>query len=132
MLKAIGVDVDLQVVDVNTYESMYNDPTNSDFDICCRETQKSYIHPLLSQFVSSYALWECDERTALLETLGTTAAGSEESIAAYAQFCQLVEDEVPYIIVGDFGTLCWYSAKMIPDRAGVDVYWWNSYFTTAE
>lgn len=40
----------------------------------------------------------------------------------------LLDDQVPYIILGDFGTVCWYSADMIPDRQGVDMYWWNSYF----
>lgn len=132
MLKAIGVNVDLQVKDVTTYESSYNDPTCGDFDICCRETQKSYLHPLLSQFVSSYAMWQSDARTEVLERLGSSAAGSEESLKAYEDFCTLVRDEVPYIILGDFGTVCWYSKDMVPDHLGVDMYWWNSYFATAE
>ena len=128
MLKAIGVNVDLQVKDVTTYETNYNDPACADFDICCRETQKSYLHPLLSQFVASYAMWDTPERTALVNKLGTTAAGSEESIQAFADLCALLDDQVPYIILGDFGTVCWYSSDIIPDRQGVDVYWWNSYF----
>lgn len=130
-LKAIGVNVDLQLKDVTTYEASYNDPNCSDFDICCRETQKSYLHPLLSQFVSGYLLWDSPERTEIIERLGSTAAGSEESIQAFTDFCTLLDDQVPYIILGDFGTVCWYSANMIPDRQGVDMYWWNSYFKAA-
>ena len=128
MLKAIGVTVDLQVKDVTTYETNYNDPNCGDFDICCRETQKSYVHPLLSQFVASYAMWDSPERAEIVGRLGTTAAGSEESLQAYADFCELLKEEVPYIILGDFGTVCWYSENIVPDRQGVDVYWWNSYF----
>ncbi len=131
MLRAIGVNVDLQVKDVTTYESSYNDPNCGDFDICCRETQKSYLHPLLSQFVTGYLLWDSPERQEILNRLGTTAAGSEESIQAFTDFCTLLDEEVPYIILGDFGTVCWYSSDMIPDRQGVDMYWWNSYFTSA-
>ena len=131
MLKAIGVNVDLQVKDVTTYESSYNDPACGDFDICCRETQKSYVHPLMTQFVSGYQLWDSADRTAILDRLGSTAAGSEESIQAFSDFCTLLDDQVPYIILGDFGTVCWYSANVIPDRQGVDVYWWNSYFKAA-
>lgn len=127
-LKAIGVNVDLQLKDVTTYEASYNDPTCADFDICCRETQKSYLHPLLSQFVSGYLLWDSPERTEIIDRLGSTTAGSEESIQAFADFCTLLDDQVPYIILGDFGTVCWYSENMIPDRKGVDMYWWNSYF----
>ena len=67
----------------------------------------------------------------ILSRLGTTAAGSEESIQAFTDFCTLLDEEVPYIILGDFGTVCWYSSDMIPDRQGVDMYWWNSYFTSA-
>lgn len=127
-LKAIGVNVELSLMDVTTYEASYNDPNCADFDICCRETQKSYLHPLLSQFVSGYLLWDSPERTEIIERLGSTAAGSEESIQAFTDFCTLLDDQVPYIILGDFGTVCWYSANMIPDRQGVDMYWWNSYF----
>ena len=127
-LKAIGVNVELELMDVTTYEASYNDPNCADFDICCRETQKSYLHPLLSQFVSGYLLWDSPERTAIIDRLGSTAAGSEESIQAFTDFCTLLDDQVPYIILGDFGTVCWYSENMIPDRKGVDMYWWNSYF----
>lgn len=130
-LKAIGVNVELELMDVTTYEASYNDPSCADFDICCRETQKSYLHPLLSQFVSGYLLWDSPERTEIIERLGSTAAGSEESIQAFADFCTLLDDQVPYIILGDFGTVCWYSENMIPDRQGVDMYWWNSYFKAA-
>ena len=130
-LKAIGVNVELSLMDVTTYEASYNDPNCADFDICCRETQKSYLHPLLSQFVSGYLLWDSPERTEIIERLGSTAAGSEESIQAFADFCTLLDDQVPYIILGDFGTVCWYSENMIPDRQGVDMYWWNSYFKAA-
>ena len=130
-LKAIGVNVDLQLKDVTTYEASYNDPNCADFDICCRETQKSYLHPLLSQFVSGYLLWDSPERTEIIDRLGSTAAGSEESIQAFTDFCTLLDDQVPYIILGDFGTVCWYSENMIPDRQGVDMYWWNSYFKAA-
>lgn len=130
-LKAIGVNVDLQLKDVTTYEASYNDPSCADFDICCRETQKSYLHPLLSQFVSGYLLWDSPERTEIIDRLGSTAAGSEESIQAFTDFCTLLDDQVPYIILGDFGTVCWYSENMIPDRKGVDMYWWNSYFKAA-
>lgn len=128
MLKAIGVNVDLQILDVTTYESSYNDPTNGEFDIVCRETQKSYIHPLLSTFVSRYALWNTEERTEVISHLKSTAPGSSESLAAYEDYCVLLRDEVPYIILGDFGTVCWYSEKVVPDWQGADVYWWNSYF----
>lgn len=130
-LKAIGVNVDLQLKDVTTYEASYNDPNCADFDICCRETQKSYLHPLLSQFVSGYLLWDSPERTEIIDRLGSTPAGSEESIQAFTDFCTLLDDQVPYIILGDFGTVCWYSENMIPDRKGVDMYWWNSYFKAA-
>ena len=130
-LKAIGVNVELSLMDVTTYEASYNDPNCADFDICCRETQKSYLHPLLSQFVSGYLLWDSPERTEIIERLGSTAAGSEESIQAFTDFCTLLDDQVPYIILGDFGTVCWYSEDMIPDRQGVDMYWWNSYFKAA-
>ena len=130
-LKAIGVNVELELMDVTTYEASYNDPNCADFDICCRETQKSYLHPLLSQFVSGYLLWDSPERTEIIERLGSTAAGSEESIQAFTDFCTLLDDQVPYIILGDFGTVCWYSENMIPDRQGVDMYWWNSYFKAA-
>ena len=70
-------------------------------------------------------------RPEIIERLGSTAAGSEESIQAFTDFCTLLDDQVPYIILGDFGTVCWYSANMIPDRQGVDMYWWNSYFKAA-
>lgn len=130
MLKAIGVNVDLQVVDPATYEGMFVDPT-ADFDICARENQKPIFNPLMSdRYVSgnNTGWWESPARTQALEKLYSTISGSEESLAAFEEFSQAVKDEVPYLICGEFGTQCFYSKNVVPDRQGIDVYWWNSYF----
>lgn len=130
MLQSIGVNVDLQVHEVATYEQEYVDPT-ADFDICARENQKPIFNPMLSdRYVSGNVTgwWESEARTAALEKLATTESGSPESVAAFEEFCQAVADEVPYIIAVEFGTPCFYSAHTVPDRQGINVYWWNSYF----
>ncbi len=130
MLKAIGVNVDLQVMDPAAYDSAVVDPT-APFDICARENQKPVFNPLLSdRYVSGNVTgwWESPARTAALEKLSRQVTGSPESIEAFKEFCQVVNDEVPYLICGEFGTQCFYSQNVVPDRQGIDVYWWNSYF----
>ncbi len=130
MLQAIGVNVDLQIHDVATYEQEYVDPT-ADFDICARENQKPPLNPMLSdRYVSGNVTgwWESEARSAALAKLSSTPSGSPESIEAFKEFTQAVADEVPYIITVEFGTPCYYSARTVPDRQGINVYWWNSYF----
>ena len=131
MLQDIGENVDLQVHEVAAYEQEFIDPT-AHFDICARENQKPSINPMLSdRYVSGNVTgwWESEARTAALDKLSTSVAGSPESIAAFEDFCQAVADEVPYIIAFELGTPCYYSEHTVPDRAGINYYVWNSYFT---
>ncbi len=130
MLQAIGVNVDLQVHENATYEQEYVTPS-SEWDICARENQKPAINPMLSdRYVSGNITgwWESEARTAALNKLSHTVAGSQESIDAFKEFCEAVRDEVPYIICLEFGTPCWYSEGLVPVRSGINAYWWNSYF----
>ena len=131
MLQDIGVNVDLQVHEVAAYEQEFIDPTTH-FDICARENQKPSSNPMLSdRYVSGNVTgwWESAARTAALDRLSTSIAGSPESIAAFEDFCRAVADEVPYIIAFELGTPCYYSGHTVPDRAGINYYVWNSYFT---
>jgi len=122
---------DEPVHEVAAYEQEFIDP-NASFDICARENQKPSINPMLSdRYVSGNVTgwWESEARTAALDKLSTSIAGSDESIAAFGEFCQAVADEVPYIIAFELGTPCYYSEHTVPDRAGINYYVWNSYFT---
>lgn len=128
MLQAIGVNVDLQIRDAGTYDTEITIEAG-DWDICALEKQKGAINPMLTHYCNGLAecWWESEAKDAALEKMATTVAGSPESIEAFREYCEAVRDEVPFIICIEFGTPCWYAEGVVPVKAGINVYWWNSY-----
>jgi peptide/nickel transport system substrate-binding protein len=55
--------------------------------------------------------------------------GSEESVAAYMEFCELVAEEVPYIVFGTGKTLTYTQPNVELNYEGIIGYYWNTYFT---
>jgi len=103
MLEEVGINVELKTVDSGSHGAMRNDPSTG-HDIGAWETQKVINNPSNqgTLVVGNYGgWWGSEKRDELVEIMKTTPTGSEESVNAYKEFCQLVADEVPWI---GFGT----------------------------
>jgi len=131
MLKDIGINVKLWVVDSGSHGSLRSDPT-SGFDIGAWETQKAITNPVeQSSFVTGTAAgwWEHEKKKELVSIMQSTPTGSPESIKAYEEFCELVAEEVPYIIFGTGKSLIYSQPNVELNYEGTVAYYWNTYFT---
>ena len=131
MLKDIGINVKLGVVDSGSHGSLRSDPT-SGFDIGAWETQKAITNPVeQSSFVTGTAAgwWEHEKKKELVSIMQSTPTGSPESIKAYEEFCELVAEEVPYIIFGTGKSLIYSQPNVELNYEGTVAYYWNTYFT---
>lgn len=131
MLEDIGIKVNLWVVDSGSHGSLRSDPT-SGHDIGAWETQKAITNPAeQSSFVTGTAAgwWENEKKNELLSILQGTPTGSSESVKAYEDFCQLVAEEVPYIIFGTGKSLVYTQPNVELNYEGTVAYYWNTYFT---
>lgn len=130
-LNAAGINCRMELVDSGSHSSTRTKPS-SGHDIGAWETQKGTTVPnSVDTFITGKAggWWENEEKTRILDILHTTEAGSEESIAAYYDFCELVAEEVPWICFGEMYTTRYAVPELQLDYSGTIVYWWNSYFT---
>lgn len=73
--------------------------------------------------------WTNDTKTELLKKMQSAITGSEESVAAYMEFCELVAEEVPYIVFGTGKTLTYTQPNVELNYEGIIGYYWNTYFT---
>jgi peptide/nickel transport system substrate-binding protein len=131
MLEDIGIKVNLWVVDSGSHGSLRADPA-AGHDIGAWETQKAMINPAeQSSLVTGTAAgwWTNDTKTELLKKMQGTITGSEESVAAYKAFCELVAEEVPYIVFGTGKTLTYTQPNVELNYEGIISYYWNTYFT---
>ena len=129
-LEAIGLKVELQVVDNGSHNSMRNDPATG-HDIGGWIAQQRNDNPVLhTTYVSgTVGWWTSDAKTAAINKMRSTPTGSAESIAAYEDFLQAVVDEVPYIIMGRADTYLYRWPEVEMNFEGSTIYYWNSYFT---
>lgn len=131
MLEDIGINVNLWPVDSGSHGSLRGTST-SGHDIGAWETQKAIINPAeQSSFVTGTAggWWTNDKKTELLRTMQNTPTGSDESVAAYKAFCELVAEEVPYIVFGTGKSLVYTQPNVELNYEGTRAYYWNTYFT---
>ena len=129
-LEAIGLNIELQIVDSGSHNSMRNDPATG-HDIGGWIAQQRNDNPVLhTTYVSgTVGWWTSDAKTAAISTMRSTPTGSAESIAAYEDFLQAVVDEVPYIIMGRADTYLYRWPEVEMNFEGSTIYYWNSYFT---
>lgn len=131
MLEEVGINVELQTVDSGSHSGLRGDPANG-HDIGAWETQKAIPNPVgQNNFVigSAGGWWENTKKTELVEILKTTPTGSEASVQAYKDFCQLVADEVPWIGFGTGLTATYTQPNVELNYQGIMSYYWNAYFT---
>lgn len=130
-LEQIGINVNLQVVDGGSHGGLRSDPT-AGHDIGAWETQKAVSNPLESTSLvvgSSAGWWENEKKSELIKVMQTTLTGSDASVQAYNEFCELVKDEVPYIVFGTALSQTYIQPNVEIDYVGTYSYYWNSYFT---
>lgn len=131
MLEDIGVNVNLWIVDSGSHGSLRATST-SGHDIGAWESQKAIINPAeQSSFVTGTAAgwWTNDTKTELLSAMQGSITGSHESVAAYNAFCELVAEEVPYIVFGTAKSLAYSQPNVELNYEGIISYYWNTYFT---
>ena len=130
-LEQIGINVNLQVVDGGSHGGLRSDPT-AGYDIGAWETQKAVSNPLESGSLilgSSAGWWENEKKSELIKVMQTTLTGSDASVQAYNEFCELVKEEVPYIVFGTALSQTYIQPNVEIDYVGTYSYYWNSYFT---
>lgn len=131
MLEDIGINVNLWSVDSGSHGTLRSTPT-SGHDIGAWETQKAMINPVeQSSLVTGTAAgwWVNDTKTELVSTMQSTPTGSDASIEAYNNFCELVAEEVPYIVFGTAKSQSFTQPNFELNYEGIISYYWNSYFT---
>ena len=128
-MEAAGMNIELMLVDSGSHSKMRNDPATG-HDIGSWNVQKRDDNPVLhSTFVTgTQGWWNSDAKNAAITKMKTTITGSKESIAAYEEYCQVVVDEVPYILFGHARNFNFVSDKVVYDVQGSSEYYWNSYF----
>ncbi len=128
-LREVGINVEMMLVDPGAHSSMRIDPATG-HDIGAWETQKTTLPISQGSFVrgDQGGWWKNEERDRLLRIMNTTVAGSEESLAAYEEFCRLAAEEVPWIIFGELLTPRFGVPELELNYQGTNAYYWNSYF----
>jgi len=132
-LQAIGINVELKVVDNGSHSALRADPS-SGFDIGAWEVQQAQYSPLQSNNLVVGAAggancWVNADRDALLDVMRNSKIGSAQSVQAYKDLCTLWSQEVPWIIFGTMMTATYSQPNIEYDMQGVVTYYWNSYFT---
>ena len=131
MLEDVGVNVNLWVVDSGSHSSLRANPA-AGHDIGAWETQKAIINPAeQSSLVTGTAAgwWTNDTKSELLSILQGTITGSDLSVETYKAFCELVAEEVPYIVFGTAKSLAYSQPNVELNYEGIISYYWNTYFT---
>ena len=128
--EAIGLKVELMVVDSGSHSAMRKDPTTG-HDIGHWEVQKAIDNPVNQTTIvpCSWANWDSPERDRLVNIMKGTPTGSPESVQAYTDYCYLIAEECPYIlyshVLGRYG----YQAYVVRNTVGqTNYYYWNTYF----
>ena len=126
----IGLKVELMVVDSGSHAAMRKDPKTG-HDLGHWEVQKAVDNPVNQTTIvpCSWANWDNAERDRLVKLMQSTPTGSPESVQAYTDYCQLIADEVPYIlyshVLGRYG----YQNYVVRGTVGqTNYYYWNTYF----
>lgn len=130
MLEEIGINAEMKLVDPGAHTGLRGDPKTG-HDIGAWEAQKtSTFPPQNGSFVkgTSGGWWSHPEKTRLLEIMEGSVMGSQESIDAYEEFCNLVVEEVPWITFGELYTVRFVRSDLTLDYQGTNAYYWNSYF----
>jgi len=128
-LEAIGLNIELQIVDSGSHTAMRKDPATG-HDIGGWIVQQYTTTPNHTSYVTGTAAgwWTNDVKTAALEVMNSSPVGSEKSVNAYKEILQAVVDEVPYIIMGRADTYLYRWPEVVTDFNGSTIYYWNSYF----
>lgn len=144
-LEAIGINVELYVVDSGSHNGIRSDVT-ADFDIGAWETQKATYNPVQqnNMILNTAGGWwtgRVDEETGVadegfewaaewkdaLARLKAAPTGSEESVAAYHEIADLTVENVPYIGFGWAITVTYCQPDFVSNYDGIVSYYWNSY-----
>jgi ABC-type transport system substrate-binding protein len=100
-------------------------------DIGAWETQKGIANPYESGSLvvgSTAGWWTNDKKTELLEIMRTTPTGSEASVEAYKEMCQLITEYVPWIGFGTAISSTYTQPNVELNYQGTSSYYWNTYF----
>lgn len=130
-LNDAGINCELVLTDAGSHNTDRADPANG-HDIGSWEVQKSSTVPTdqsLMVMGTAGGWWRNDEKTRLIELMSSYVAGSDESIAAYREFCGLAVEEVPYISIGQMNTIRYAVPDLELNYTGTSYFFWNSYFS---
>lgn len=131
MLEEVGIKVDLQVVDAGSHSAMRGDPATG-HDIGAWETQKGIANPYEQGSLivgTAGGWWTNDKKTELLDIMRSNPTGSEASIQAYKEMCQLITEEVPWVGFGTHISSTYTQPNVELNYEGTISYYWNTYFT---
>ena len=129
-LEAIGLNIELMVVDSGSHSALRKDPKTG-HDIGGWQVQKRTDNPVLhSTFVTgTQGWWSSPAKDAAIEIMKTTPTNSPESVAAYNDYLDAVIEECPYILFGHVGGILAYRDNVEKGSVGsVYYYYWNDYF----
>ena len=126
----IGINVELQVVDSGSHSAMRGDPATG-HDIGSWETQKSVFNPVgsTSLICQGNGWWGNERKDELFQIMCSTPHGSQESLDAYTELCQLIADNVPWIGFSTTISKTYTAENVVMGYEGLLAYHWNTYFT---
>ncbi len=130
MLEEVGINVELMVVDSGSHSGLRNAP-GSGHDIGAWECQKAIDNPInQNNFITgtNAGWWANDKKSELLDIMRSTPTGSDESVQAYADFCELAAEEVPWVVFGTGVTRTYTQSDVELNYEGIHAYYWNTYF----
>lgn len=129
-LEEIGINVELQVVDSGSHSALRSDPANG-HDIGAWEVQKAVFNPVSATGMTgqSTGWWSSEKKEDLLYVIKNTRTGSEESIQAYTDLCQLITEEVPWIGFCTTISKTYTQPNVELNYDGIYAFYWNTYFT---
>jgi len=129
-LEEIGINVELKVVDSGSHGGLRGDPATG-HDIGGWETQKTVLNPTnnASLTCQGNGWWANERKDELNEIMRSTPYASQESLDAYAELCQLIADNVPWIGFCTTISKTYTQSNVVIGYEGLLAYHWNTYFT---
>lgn len=126
-LKAVGINAKIEYMEFTTMKSYYADNSNP-YDCVFYWYEVKDNVPCLLSATARERFWGSETKDELFDVISSTPAGSEESMAAWAELTQHWVDDCAVLNICTVPNINTYNADLVPNFPGLLTFW-NAYWT---